>query len=65
MCKFTHCVLLIFIIHLTLVNCIEPLTIGGVTVALISAGYGTYEAIKCKFSECCDDNWIHFNRSGK
>lgn len=42
----------------------EPITTGALTVlgvGLIGSGFW---AVTCKFRECCDDGWVHFNATG-
>uniref|UniRef100_A0A915DSY8 Torsin n=1 Tax=Ditylenchus dipsaci TaxID=166011 RepID=A0A915DSY8_9BILA len=39
--------------------------IGAGAVGAFSAIFGTYSYIKCKFNECCDDNWIPGNVAHK
>lgn len=46
------------------VETFEPVTTGALAmlgVGLIGSGLWS---ITCKFRECCDDGWVHFNATG-
>ncbi|VDM48600.1 unnamed protein product [Toxocara canis] len=44
----------------------EPisLVVGGGAVAALSFFYGTYQYTKCKFFECCTEEWVNMDTAG-
>lgn len=60
------CLLWLFLFQLEVHVTAEPFSflIGGAAVAGLSIFYGTFRYTKCKFYECCTDDWLLLNKTG-
>ena len=64
--KYLHLVAFLLLLE----NCVlkvetfEPLTTGALAVLGVSAIGSAVWKFTCKFRECCDDEWVHFNATG-
>ena len=67
--KFSHVILLFLLVGQSVhpVTPLEPITTGvAVTGAVVaSAVLGSWDVIKCKFKECCEEPWVKANITGK
>lgn len=63
--KFIFLCAVLLSLRLQYSECIEPISATVATVGVVTSVFAGYEMyVKCRFMECCDNNWIRPNITG-